>query len=166
MHRPVDNCRQVAYGIEHLDAWLGSGHWDVIHFNFGLHDMKYLDPQGRYVTPDKGTQVAPPGQYEANLRRLVARLRKTGARLVFATTTPVPEGAEGRVKGDEARYNQIALAVMREAGVDIDDLGALAARDQARIQLPHNVHFTPEGYRELAAAAADSIAAELRKASQ
>ena len=64
---------------------------------FGLHDLKYLDEEGGYVTPDKGKQVAPVKQYQTNLKRIVATLQSTGAKLIFATTTPVPNGATGRV---------------------------------------------------------------------
>ena len=46
VHRPKDNCGSTLVGLERLDAWLGNGKWDVIHFNFGLHDMSYVDAQG------------------------------------------------------------------------------------------------------------------------
>lgn len=161
VHRPAENCLQTAYGLDHLAEWLGLGRWDVIHFNFGLHDLKYLDAKRNYVTPDKGRQVAPPDQYEKNLRELVARLKRTGAHLIFATTTPVPAGSEGRVAGDDRRYNEIALRVMAENGVAIDDLSSYASRRQSEIQLPHNVHFTQQGYRELADLVTRSIAAAL-----
>src|SRR4051812_33030943 len=88
VHRIPDNCGPTERGLSQLDKWLGDGKWDVIHFNFGLHDLKYLDANGKYVDPSKGKQVAPPEVYERNLRELVARLKKTGAKLIFATTTP------------------------------------------------------------------------------
>jgi len=37
------NAATTAVGTEELEDWLGSGHWDVIHFNFGLHDLKIMD---------------------------------------------------------------------------------------------------------------------------
>src|SRR5512133_119554 len=43
VHRPPENCGDTARGVKSLDKWLGDGKWDVIHFNFGLHDLKYLD---------------------------------------------------------------------------------------------------------------------------
>jgi acyl-CoA thioesterase-1 len=54
--------------------------------------LKYLDDKGAYVTPDKGRQVTPIKQYQENLRSIVATLQTTGAKLIFATTTPVPSG--------------------------------------------------------------------------
>ena len=160
VHRPAENCSESAKGVRTLDKWLGTGKWDVIHFNFGLHDVKYLDEAGKYVTPDKGKQVASVADYEKNLRAIVARLKQTGAKLIFATTTPVPAGSQGRVEHDELRYNETAIRVMKELGVAVDDLHALATAQQAKIQLPHNVHFTPDGY----AALADQVVATIRPA--
>ena len=57
----------------------------------------------------------------------VVATRLTGAKLVFATTTPVPSASAGRVEHDELRYNETAVRVMRELGVAVDDLHALAA---------------------------------------
>ncbi|MGD0091186.1 MAG: SGNH/GDSL hydrolase family protein [Planctomycetota bacterium] len=163
VHRPADNCGATEHGLKQLDKWLGDGKWDVIHFNFGLHDLKYLDEKGRYVTPDKGKQVAPLPVYEQNLRQLAARLKKTGAKLIWCSTTPVPEGSQGRVKGAEAEYNAAAEKVMKDEGVTVDDLHAYAAAHQAQIQLPKNVHFTEDGYKQLAAQVVASIEAQLGK---
>jgi acyl-CoA thioesterase-1 len=162
VHRALENCAETAKGVRELDKWLGAGKWDVIHFNFGLHDMKYLDEKGTYVTPDKGKQVALLPEYEANLRKIVARLKQTGARLIFATTTPVPSASSGRVENDELRYNEVAVRVMKELGVAIDDLHAVVMKQQEKIQLPHNVHFTPDGYVQLAEAVVEHLLRALR----
>lgn len=162
VHRPGENTGATEYALDRLEAWLGSGRWAVIHFNFGLHDLKYLDAEGNYVTPDRGRQVAPPPEYEKNLRELVRRLQRTGARLVFATTTPIPAGTQGRVEGGELPYNDAARRVMREAGVALNDLHAFVRPRQAELQLPRNVHFSPAGSDALAARVADSIATELK----
>jgi lysophospholipase L1-like esterase len=161
VHRPGENCGDTARGLRRLDAWLGEGHWDVIHFNFGLHDLKYLDEKGAYVPPEKGRQVASLEQYEKNLRALVARLRQTEASLIFATTTPVPAGTLGRVAHDELRYNAVAVRVMKELGVPLDDLHAGVVPQQEKIQRPKNVHFTAEGYERMAEEVAACIATRL-----
>jgi acyl-CoA thioesterase-1 len=157
VHRPPANCGQTERGLAQLDKWLGDGKWDVIHFNFGLHDLKYLDAAGKYVDPSKGKQVASPEVYELNLRELVARLKKTGAKLVWASTTPVPVGSLGRVEGDEVRYNEVAARVMQENGIPIDDLHAVVTNAKTPIQRAKNVHFTAEGYEEMAKAVATSV---------
>ena len=156
------NCADTGKGIKCLSEWLGAKHWDVIHFNFGLHDLKYLDETGVYVTPDKGKQVTLPEVYERNLRQLVGEMKKTGASLVWCSTTPIPEGASGRVKGDEVAYNAIAEKVMKENVVAINDLYSLMAPKCAELQRQRNVHFTEEGSAVEATAVADIINKHLK----
>jgi acyl-CoA thioesterase-1 len=125
-----------------------------------LHDLKYLGPGGENLAdPSAGDsrQQVPPEEYEANLGELVARLKKTGATLIWCATTPVPPGAAGRVVGDAAEYNAIATRIMQEHGIAVDDLYAVAKPRLAEIQRPANVHFTPEGSEFLARAVAKSI---------
>ncbi len=166
--RPLDhtgkapaNGGDTARGLEQIDAWLLDRRWRVIHFNFGLHDLKYLDEKGTYVSPERGKQVTTLATYEANLRQLVARLRKTGATLVWASTTPVPEGSAGRVKGDEIAYNAVAKRVMEQEGVLINDLCGLVAARLREVQKPKNVHFTDQGSQLLAEAVTATITAAL-----
>lgn len=157
----AENGGPTERGLQYLDQWLaiGNGRWDVILFNFGLHDLKYLDAKGHYVSPDKGTQVSSLEVYEANLRQIVARLKKTGAKLIFATTTPVPAGSRGRVKDAELAYNEVAVKVMQENGVEIEDLHALVLPSLAQIQSKANVHFNKQGYELMAR----DIAARIEK---
>ena len=143
-HNP-GNAQHTAFGLEKLDEWLGDTQWDVIHFNHGLHDVKYVDETGKRVSPAVGKQMIPIEQYERNLEELTVRLKKTGALLVFATTTPVPEGALGRVRGDAARYNEVALEIMVRHGVAVNDLYGYAITRLDAIQRPRDVHFTEEG---------------------
>src|ERR1043166_9555827 len=67
VQHPNVNCWSTAFGLDHIDQWLGKKHWDVIYFNFGLHDLKYLDDKGNYVTPERGLQVSSIEQYQTNL---------------------------------------------------------------------------------------------------
>jgi acyl-CoA thioesterase-1 len=157
VHRPAENCSDSAKGVRSLDKWLGDGKWDVIHFNFGLHDVKYIDAAGQLVPPGQGKQVASVADYEKNLRAIITRLKQTGAKLIFATTTPVPGGSQGRVENDELRYNATAVRIAKETGVAIDDLHAVAVAHQAKIQLPKNVHFTKDGSAQLADTVVASI---------
>lgn len=150
VHRPLENCGDTARGVASIDKWLGTGKWDVIHFNFGLHDLKYLDAAGQLAAPAKGKQVHSLAEYEANLRKIVARLKQTGAKLIWAATTPVPGGSTGRVEDDAIRYNAVAARVMREQGVAINDLHAFVKPRQAQLQRPANVHFSTEGSAQLA----------------
>jgi hypothetical protein len=166
VHRVLTNCGPTTRGLEQIEQWLGDKPWDVIHFNWGLHDLKYMGPAGQNLADPQAAdsrQQVPPAEYEANLRKLVQRLKKTGAALIWCSTTPVPEGAQGRLPEDAARYNQIAAGIMEEQGVAINDLYAFAKPRLAEIQLPANVHFSPEGSATLAQEVARAIGTALEK---
>lgn len=167
VHRVAGNAGPSSSGVQKLAEWLAptNGTWNVIHFNFGLHDIK-LGTGGKdnhpYATSD-GRQI-PLEDYERNLREIVARFQTTGAALVWCSTTPVPAGKldPPRQPNDVIIYNTIARKVMTENGVAIDDLFAAALPRLADIQLPHNVHFTKDGSAELAKHVAASIEAALK----
>ena len=166
VHRPSTNCGPTSRGVTGIDQWLGKGKWDVIHFNWGLHDLKYLGPNGENLADPKAAdshQQIPPAEYEKNLQLLVTRMEKTGATLIWCNTTPVPKGAKGRVVGDSVKYNQIALRVMKEHDIPVDDLYGLSIGKLDKIQRPANVHFTPEGSRMLAGQVVKAISRQLKK---
>ncbi|MDB4295608.1 DUF1080 domain-containing protein [Akkermansiaceae bacterium] len=157
VHRPTTNCGPTTKGLKGIDTWLNTGgkdkKWDVIHFNWGLHDLKYMGPKGQNLADPKAKTSKPqvsPADYEKNLRKLVQRLKKTDARLIWRNTTPVPEGAKGRVVGDSAKYNDIAAKIMKEEGIEIHDLFSFAKKHAAKIQKKADVHYTPAGSKMLA----------------
>ncbi len=160
LHRPPENCASTKQGLAKIDKWLGTGKWDVIHFNWGLHDLKHINKDGKMVPPDQGKRQVPPEQYAKNLEMLVERLEKTGAILIWRPTTPVPQGAYGRVPGDENLYNQIALRIMKRHGIQVDDLNPFILSKPVPHTKPDNVHFTKEGSQMLAG----RIAATIKKA--
>ena len=160
VHRPPENCGDTNRGLAKLDLWLGDKRWDAIHFNFGLHDLKYLDEKGTLVTPDKGKQVNPLPQYEnSQVGRAFERNRGQG-HLVFDDAGAQQVGRP--IKDSEIEYNAVAAKVAAEFGIAIDNLHAVAKANQATIQLPHNVHFT-RGTHVLAKAVATSIEKSLEK---
>ena len=164
VHRPPANCESTALGLREVDRWLGDRKWDVIHFNWGLHDLKLVKAgEDGNAARSQGKQAVAIEEYEKNLRALVNRLERTGARLIWATTTPVPEGTSNRLKGDEAGYNAAAKRIMSEHGIQVDDLHAFALPRLREIQLPANVHFTAEGSMQLAKQAARCILEALGK---
>ncbi len=162
VHNP-GNAAHTANGLKRLTQWLGDTQWDVIHFNHGLHDLKYIDEQGKNVAVEKGKQQIPIEDYEINLEALVTRLKATGAKLIFATTTPVPDGTGFRVKGDAEKYNCAAVKVMERHGIAINDLYSFALPRLGDIQRPQNVHFTPQGSELLAEQVADAILKALQE---
>ena len=152
IHRPAANCGPTTAGLKSIDAWLGNGQWDVIHFNWGLHDLKYMGDDGRTLadpTDAASHQQVPPAEYEKNLQLLVDRLKQTGARLIWRNTTPVPEGSSGRLVDDAAKYNAVAAKIMQQHGIEVHDLYSFVQPRQDELMLKANVHFTQEGYKAL-----------------
>jgi acyl-CoA thioesterase-1 len=165
VHRIPTNGGPTTNGLKNIQAWLGDSKWDVIHFNWGLHDLKYIqdDPSKRADPKASGShlQVALL-DYEKNLAALVKTMQATGAKLIWCATTPVPAGSDGRIESDEVKYNEAAARVMTAAGIPTNDLRAHAlAKPEA--QLPANVHYSPEGSRYLAEKVAAMIAEHLPK---
>ena len=169
VHRPAANCGPTDSGLKYIDKWLGGGKWDVIHFNWGLHDlMHYLGTTAKEARVPHTTANAfrrnSPEQYEAKLRELVATLQATGATLIWASTTPIPDSAKGIWKpGDSEIYNQIAAKVMKENNVIIDDLWTFTKPKLAGIQKEGDVHFLPEGSSLLGSEVARVIEEALQK---
>lgn len=164
VHRIPANGGPTTNGIANIKAWLGESKWDVIHFNWGLHDLKFItdDPSKRADPKDPNAkhQVSL-ADYEKNLTELVAHLKATGAKLIWCNTTPVPDGADGRVAGDELKYNEAATRVMTAAGIPTNDLHSHAKAKLSEAQLPANVHFSPEGSKYLAEKVAETLKSAL-----
>lgn len=152
VHRIPANGGPTKNGIANIDKWLGESKWDVIHFNWGIHDLRFM--------PDGKRQVEP-ADYEKNLRALVTRMKATGAKLIWATTTPIPDGELNppRRFGQVREYNDIAARVMSENGVLIDDLNAHMTPEFERFHNPKDLHYGREGYEFLA----KKVAAEIEK---
>lgn len=176
VHRVPANCgsTKVALGYYGLNRWLPDANekWDVIHFNHGLHDLSYRfaddrdkNDKGEYASPTNGGhQNVPPEQYEKNLRQIIARLKQTGAKLIFASTTPVPESDAAKyVKDSELPYNEIAKRVMAEEGVEWNDLWSLVKPRQSELQGKRNVHFMPSGSSVMAKQVSERIRTALSK---
>ena len=166
IHRIPTNGGPTTNGLKNIKAWLGDSKWDVIHFNWGLHDLKYIaeDPSKRADPKAPGAHLQVPlADYEKNLAELVKIMQATGAKLIWCNTTPVPAGSDGRVEGDEAKYNEAAARVMTAAGIPTDDLCAHASAKLKDVQLPANVHYSPAGYHYLAEKVAAVIAENLPK---
>lgn len=158
----VENCAGTTYGVGRIDEWLnlGGGDFDVIHFNWGLHDLKHVDAKTNKNSNDpQAPHQASPEAYEKQLREIVAKLKQTGAKLIFATTTPVPEGGVKpfRDPADVEKYNQIARKIMQENNIQVNDLYSAINPKLKELQRPVNVHFSPAGSKLLAQKVVESL---------
>lgn len=156
VHRIPTNGGPTINGTKNIEKWLGDRQWDVIHFNWGLHDLK-MDKEGKHQVPLK--------DYEKNLRKLVQRMKKQGKVLIWASTTPVPDAkvSPPRKNADVIAYNKVAMKIMKEEGVRINDLYSLVLPQLEKLQRPANVHFVPAGSESLAQQVAAVIDKELPK---
>jgi len=146
VHRAPENCGPTANGLKKIEVWLGDGKWDVIHFNFGIHD--------------RNTPIA---DYTQRLQQLVDRMSKTGAKLVWATTTPIPDDSSKNQRAASiVEKNAAAEEVMRAAGVASDDLFGAVTPHLVEFQNPNDVHFNANGYEFLGRQVALSLQAALK----
>lgn len=144
VHRAPTNCGPTAKGIRDLDIWLGSGKWDVIVWNFGIHD-----------------QDTDPDLYRKNLEMLLSRLEKTGAKLVWVRSTPAPPSSpvyhDAYTDEKCTRVNRIADEVMKQNRIPEVDLYSILKPHLNEWQLPNNVHFTEAGYEVMGSEVASAV---------
>lgn len=133
----------TSVGVACLDNFLRTQgqqdvRWDVILFNFGLHDL------------DNSTSAE--ATYRSQLTNITSRLVETGAKLLYATTTPfMPKSLNGSTVVDD--LNAIAREVIAAHDVTVVDLhktvtdhcGVLYEDcDWCRVH-PCSYHYNPEG---------------------
>jgi lysophospholipase L1-like esterase len=157
---PARNGEDSGNVLRNLDEWIIKEQPDVVHINAGLHDLKLKD----------GSYQVPLVEYEKNLKTILARIRKeTKAKIIFATTTPILDDLHAqrkasfdRLEADVQKYNAVAVSLMKQAGVPINDLHKLVeSRGREKLIGGDGTHYTPEGYAVLAAAVTDNVVRSL-----
>ena len=159
-HNP-GNGGSTVRGVENIEKWIGDKEWDVILFNFGLHDLVHKDSLNNYDVNGKVSVTL--DEYKKNLNQIVARLTETTATLVFVNTTMVPENSAGRKAEDPAKYNTVASEVMRGNGIRVVDLYSASLLIHPKNSKPGNVHYTEKGYELLAEPLIQTIRNDLEK---
>ena len=136
-----------------LTEMLSAKKYAVVHFNLGLHGWQ----KGRI----------PEGQFEPLTHQMVQAMKKAApeAKLVWATITPVtvkgePEKLNPEIQPIIVEHNAMALKVMKEEGVAINDLAGLMAPN-LKLAAGDMFHWKPEGRETQAKAVADAIAKAL-----
>jgi hypothetical protein len=121
--------------------WLNfSGTFDLIHFNFGLHDLVYCNSGGECKE-----HVDLP-VYGKNILEIYNRLSKRAKIVMWTTTTPVPNVTTslGRNYSAVLKYNAMAKTSL-PSDVPIDDLFDFVIKhcevfaNHKMCNLPHNV---------------------------
>ena len=168
-HIIEDNCWSVHRGSTFADYWLGDYkqkgmQWDVIQFNSGLHDLKRGSVSDPYAVPLE--------KYQKYLEKEVQILQRTGAKLIWCATTPVPNssgGKYGRQKGDSVEFNKAAMEVMRKhQEIQINDLHKVVNDSPAfdKWRKGSDVHFGAAEQPILGKAVADAVIAALKSKSE
>jgi len=156
-HSPWDTtdggAEDTGYGFDCLQHMLSSPKLvelkpDVIQFNFGLHNTA---PPGKA----KPGQSGYPQDYAPQLTLIADELLKTGAKLLFVLSTPVPYSVE---ENDIiVELNQQAVSIMTERSIPILDLYSAVIDVCGQVPFwncsislnrddDHNLHYTQEGY--------------------
>lgn len=133
--------------------------FDLIHFNFGLHDLAVDSEHVDLPT------------YGASLKTIFTRLSAKAKTVMWTTTTPCPNVTTslGRTNANVVLYNQQAASSL-PAGVPLDDLyGAVVGHCGENYktcdwQLPANVHYEPIGREALAEHVVSTVMKALKPA--
>lgn len=137
-----DNGRFTAYTLWQANQFFREyGHFDIVHWNNGYWDMHTEAPMTEPITPLC--------DYPYMLRRIIRLCRANCDRLIFATTLPVPSADDMRSYDNDTvlAYNNAALEVMRQEGVEVNDLYSLTAQKDDFYKCADRLHLTQEGYR-------------------
>ena len=152
--------RQTQTEWPRYEASFRFGKFDVIHFSCGLHIIALPSE----VNPQQQPHIEP-SEYEKGVRACVAFLKTTQAKLIFSTMTTAPEEAQVDA------YNKIAIKVMKENGIFINDLNADIGPALTKLQRPLSPEwkrigsefYTDEGIKVLGDAVVKSISTALAK---
>jgi lysophospholipase L1-like esterase len=146
LHRIPQNGGPTSVGLRTMNHWLGDRPWNVITFNFGIHNRGTKDDA-----------------YRKDIEKIVAKLKTTGAKLIWVSTTPTLPGAGSYPAGYAKRLNSIAEEIMKREGIEILDLGAKITPQLKKYQLPRDCHYTLEGYEFLGESVANAIEGALKE---
>jgi len=165
--RPDVNCEHSEFGAENIEKWIGNKKWDVILFNFGIWDTHYMyhgkmvlekDLQNIKIHDVKFRHTT--DEYINNLKKILATLKKTGAKLVWTTTTPFIYYDEP-TKKLLLKNNEEAVKLMKSKNVQINDLYNFALPNLKNWLSSDGCHFTELGYEQLGKQAVSAISSAL-----
>lgn len=160
-----DNGRFAAYTLWQANQFFKNyGKFDVVHWNNGYWDMNVEAPMTEAMHPVD--------EYVHFLKRIIKEIRRNGAEIIFATTTPILKsgasldntgtGMEISYNNDwVTKYNEAAKNLMAEESVTVNDLYGLTLKGKNYYKCDDMLHLTEEGYRVCAKQAAKLIEEKL-----
>ncbi|MBE7042898.1 MAG: SGNH/GDSL hydrolase family protein [Ruminococcaceae bacterium] len=155
---PKENSRFSLYVLNSVRFWLKEFPVpDIIHFNAGLWDTAILyHGDGCFVGIE---------DYVRNMKLIFRELKKTGAKLIFATTTPVSD-EKATLQGpmppahrneDIICYNNAVLTAFEEEDIAINDLFSAMYPQKEKYLSDDMIHPNTEGVKLLGTFVANSI---------
>ena len=158
-------CTNESYAGGYFAGLPDGAQFDLIHFNYGLHDLANYSP---------ALPPTPLPKYGENLATIFKVLARHSKLQMWTSTTPCPNVTTSydRSYDKVVAYNARAVEALQPLAKTwlIDDLfkafiGFCGDHYKScSLQLPANVHLTPAGIAFAAAHAADSIVAALQAA--
>lgn len=155
---PEENCKFSLYVLNSLRFWLNANpNPDIIHFNAGLWDTAILYREdGCFVGLEN---------YAKNMKLILRELKKTGAKIIFATTTPVSDKKASlcgptppaHKNEDIIKYNEAIIDAFKDENVVINDLFSLIYEKREEYLSEDMIHPNEKGVKVLGIAVADSI---------
>lgn len=152
----------------------GGGVFDVVHVNYGLHDLAAPCPPGTKGECEEHVDV---DVYAVQLVEVWRRLSTVAKTMIWTTTTPAPNIAGvalNRTYANVVLYNAAALAALTSAvapaPLRVNDLWKAmidvcgAGYAHCALQRPVDVHLTPAGINVTAASVVASVLAALAPA--
>ena len=127
--------------------------FDVIHYNNGMHGWDYTEAEYARAFP----------QFIATIKKAAPQ-----ADLIWATTTPVREGADLHIAPRTERVparNKIALGLVTKMKIPVDDLFGLVI-DHPEFSSSDGVHASPAGIAAQATQVAEAIEGRLKNRAQ
>ncbi|MEV5025395.1 SGNH/GDSL hydrolase family protein [Paenibacillus sp. LPE1-1-1.1] len=140
---PAENGRFAKHTLWGVNLWIKElGKPDIVHWNNGLWDLHHEAPMVEALTSLD--------EYLETLKRTANELQRTGARIIFATTTPVPADATGRSNAEIDLYNAAAARLMDSTGIEVNDLNRLVKQDLNENICEDKLHLSETGNRRCA----------------
>jgi len=158
VYGPEDNCRFAAYTLATLvGRWLAEiPKPDIVHWNNGLWDFlrRHWGVDGCFTPID---------EYLRTMERILRELRKTGAKIILATSTPTLFAGEMDQFGaswnnsDAEEYNQKLLERLADKVDAVNDLYSLVFPKMDEYICEDKVHLSAAGMAACGKAVAEII---------
>ena len=156
VYAPADNCRFSMYTLCNITKdWLHEFPApDIVHWNNGIWDIRRMFPEDGCFTPID--------EYIRNMERILRQLKKTNAKIIFATTTPVLKKEPNEfgsiiLNEDIEFYNKKIIEHLANNVDAINDLYNLALPKLNEYLCDDKIHLNNTGKAVLGQAVADII---------